>query len=177
MPWVRKLDGECTRIGWGRGHGFWNAGGHGDAECRGDLSFRCSSRATSTIAEPFSEAVRYSPPWSSLVAADTIVKNADGSSVETRSDGTEIITNADGGSVETRSDGTEIVKNADGSSSQTNPDGTKIITNADGSSVEDRRDGTEITKNADGSSVQTNPDGTEITKNADGTEVVKKPKK
>jgi tetratricopeptide (TPR) repeat protein len=56
-----------------------------------------------------------------------IVKNADGSSVETRSDGTKIITNADGSSVEARPDGTKIIKNTDGSVIQVNPDGSKVL--------------------------------------------------
>lgn len=92
----------------------------------------------------------------------TVIKNADGSSVQTSADGAKIVRNADGSSVETRSDGTEIVINKDGSSVQTNPDKTQIIKNADGSSVETRPDGTEIVTNADGSSEQTNPDGTKI---------------
>ncbi len=112
----------------------------------------------------------------SLVAADTIIKNADGSSVETRSDGTKIITNADGSSVETRADGTKIITNTDKSSVETKSDGTKIIINADRSSVEDKPDGTEIIKNTDGSSVQTNPDGSKIITNADGTQIVEKAK-
>jgi hypothetical protein len=98
-----------------------------------------------------------------------IIKNANGSSQETKPNGTQIITNADGGSVETRSDGTEIIKNANGSSQETKPNGTKIITNADGSSVETRPDGTEIIKNADGSSQETKPNGTKTETNANSS--------
>jgi hypothetical protein len=56
-----------------------------------------------------------------------IVKNADGSSEETKPDGTKITTNADGSSIETRRDGTEIVKNADGSVVQVNRDGSEVL--------------------------------------------------
>ena len=131
----------------------------------------------------------------SAVAAETkIIKNANGSSTETRTDGTKIITNANGSSIETRADGTEIVRNADHSSEETRADGTKITTNADGSSIETRADGTEIvrnadhsseetradgtkiTTNADGSSIQTNPDGSEVVTNADGTKEIIKAK-
>src|ERR1700685_3914729 len=69
---------------------------------------------------------------STLVRADTIIKNANGSSVTTKSDGTKIIINADGSSVTDLPGGTEIVKNADGSSGQDNPDGSKIIIDANG---------------------------------------------
>jgi FlaG/FlaF family flagellin (archaellin) len=66
-----------------------------------------------------------------------------------------LVTNSDGSSVETRKDGTEIIRNKNGSSVTTKPDGTKIIDNGDGSSVERRSDGTEIIRNTNGSSVVT----------------------
>ena len=92
--------------------------------------------------------------------------NAHGSSPGTQPAGTKITTNADGSSIEHRSDGTEIVKNGDGSGEETRPDGTKITTNADGSSIEDRPDGTEIVKNADGTSEETKPANAKTTPNA-----------
>jgi hypothetical protein len=114
---------------------------------------------------------------SNFALADTIIKNADGSSVATKSDGTKIITNKDGSSVQTRADGTKIITNKDGSSVETHRDGTKITINADKSSVTDLPNGTEIIKNTDGSSEQDNPDGSKIITNADGTKVVQKAKK
>jgi hypothetical protein len=75
-----------------------------------------------------------------------------------------IVRNPDGSSVETKADGTQIVRNANGSSRETQPNGTKIVKNPDGSSVETRADGTEIVTDKDGSSVETRPDGTTITK-------------
>jgi hypothetical protein len=114
---------------------------------------------------------QYSP--SAAAASSTVesAKNADGSSLETKGDGTKITTNADGSSIETRRDGTVIVKNAGGSSEETRPDGTKIATNGDGSSIETHRDGTVIVKNAGGSSEETRPDGTKIATNADGSSI------
>jgi hypothetical protein len=112
-----------------------------------------------------------------VASADTIIKNDDGSSVETKSDGTETITNKDGSSVEKKPNGTVIVKNADGSSEEKRKDGTDIVINPDKSSVADLPDGTEIIKNADGSSEQDNPDGSKLIINADGSRVVEKAKK
>jgi hypothetical protein len=89
----------------------------------------------------------------------------------------QIVRNADGSSVETRDDGTKIIKNADGSSIETRTDASKLITNSDGSSIETRADGTKIVKNFDGSSIRTNPDGTQLVTNADGTTELIKPKK
>ncbi|MFA6302935.1 MAG: hypothetical protein WC627_07365 [Legionella sp.] len=88
-----------------------------------------------------------------------VKKQADGSSVEIKGDGTKIITHADGSSITKSPDGTELVKNVNGSSVLTKPDGTKLIVNQDGSSLEIYTDGTRKVTNNDGSSVQTNPDG------------------
>lgn len=79
-----------------------------------------------------------------------------------------LIKNPDGSSVVTKSDGTQIVTNADGSSVQTKPDGTKIVTNVDHSSVIYKPDGTKLITNTDGSSVQVNPDGKKIIKDPSG---------
>jgi len=115
-------------------------------------------------------------PVSAFAAENKIIKNADGSSIETRADGTEIVTNAYHPSIETKADGTKITKNADGSSIETRADRTEIVTNADHSSIETRADGTEIVTNEDGSSIQTNPDGSKIVTNADGTKDIIKAK-
>src|SRR4051812_40162254 len=47
------------------------------------------------------------------------VTNADGSSVESKPDGTNVITTANGGSVTKKPDGSEIVVNSDGTSQTT----------------------------------------------------------
>lgn len=82
-----------------------------------------------------------------------------------------IIKNADGTSLETLHDGTKILHNNDGSSVQTNPDGTNITKNIDGSMVIRSPNGAVVVKNIDGSSVKTNPDGTKKINNSDGSSV------
>lgn len=65
-----------------------------------------------------------------------IVKDKDGTTVQTRPDGTKIITSKDGTTIQVDPNGTKFIKKPNGTSVQINPDGSKSIKNPDGSTVD-----------------------------------------
>lgn len=66
----------------------------------------------------------------------TLIKDKDGTTIQTRPDGTKIITSPDGTTIQVDPNGTKFIKRPNGTSIQVNPDGSKSIKNPDGTTVE-----------------------------------------
>jgi len=81
----------------------------------------------------------------------------DGTTIETRADGTQLQTNPNGRTIEVLKDGSRLQKDPDGKQVLKKRDGTFKQTNPDGSTIERMRDGGLVQKTGNGSVVRREP--------------------